>query len=844
MKELLLKKFKKVNKTLEVSDKKEQEKAVYLLSFLLPFIMMVAILISKHVFPFGDKCILRTDFYHQYLPFHAELNNKLRNFESLFYTFKVGLGTNFITLLAYYLASPFNIILLLVSENYVLEYITVMVVLKIALAGLTMSYYLVKRYNTSSFVVIFFAIFYAMSGYIGAYYWNVMWLDNIVLFPLLIYGFENIQNGKKPFLYIITLGLSILCNYYIGTITCFFFVVYFIFYNVLKEKKPKEIGINFIKTGIYSAMGVMFSAILLIPVFYAFKTTASSDSTFPKSAREYFTIIEAIGRHLPFTTIENGIENWPNLYSGVACFPLITMYFLSKKYKLREKICYATLLLFFIASFSINVMDYIWHVFKYPNSLPCRQSFIYTFILLTLCIKPLLKFKSITIDDITKSFTIPVIILIIVEKTILNKKVGFYSVYAALIIMLVYLILFLRYKSKKSNKNILLYVIIIFVSFEAFINMYQTSISTINKPDYMKNTDIIKAMTKNIKTMNDDFYRVERAEMRTKDDGAFMHFPSSSIFSSSAYSAGSDFYKNVGMEASTNAYSITGSTPFADTLLAVKYKIYEKEIDHADVLNLRLLEKDEEKKVYMFQNIYTLPFSYMLTEKFLEDYDRSSGNPATVQNNFSRTLNLGTVLNKKTVEISGTNATFKADEEGDYYVFVRDKGIKEVTVTYPTTSKQFKNLNRGFFIELGYLDKGVEMKFRNDTNSDDLLIEVFRFNFDTLKKIVEKINSYADYKMISFKEDRINYTMNVKEEGKCIVTLPYDKGFKVMIDGKEVESEAIFDFFLGFKLEKGEHNILITYVPSGFKMGLLITFIGIISLISLYILDKKKVIKV
>ena len=124
MKELLLKKFKKVNKTLEVSDKKEQEKAVYLLSFLLPFIMMVAILISKHVFPFGDKCILRTDFYHQYLPFHAELNNKLRNFESLFYTFKVGLGTNFITLLAYYLASPFNIILLLVSENYVLEYIT------------------------------------------------------------------------------------------------------------------------------------------------------------------------------------------------------------------------------------------------------------------------------------------------------------------------------------------------------------------------------------------------------------------------------------------------------------------------------------------------------------------------------------------------------------------------------------------------------------------------------------------------------------------------------------------------------------------------------------------------
>ena len=198
MNKLIDKKIHKLNQAIEIPNSKEKEHAVYLLSFLLPLIMMIAILISKHVFPFGEKCILRTDFYHQYLPFHAELNNKLKNFESLFYTYKVGLGTNFITLIAYYLASPFNLLLILIVDKYVLEFITVMVVLKIALSGLTMSHYLVKRYNTNSFVVIFFSIFYAMSGYMGAYYWNVMWLDNIVLFPLLIYGFENIQNGKKP----------------------------------------------------------------------------------------------------------------------------------------------------------------------------------------------------------------------------------------------------------------------------------------------------------------------------------------------------------------------------------------------------------------------------------------------------------------------------------------------------------------------------------------------------------------------------------------------------------------------------------------------------------------------
>lgn len=321
-----------------------------------------------------------------------------------------------------------------------------------------------------------------------------------------------------------------------------------------------------------------------------------------------------------------------------------------------------------------------------------------------------------------------------------------------------------------------------------------------------------------------------------------MHFPSSSIFSSSAYADGTDFYKKIGMEASTNAYSITGSTPFADSLLSVKYRVYEKEEEHAKALNLREIANDE--TVYLYQNIDTMPLSFVLTNDFLENYDMSSGNPATVQNNFSRTLKLGTVLSKKTVEITGTTAKFKTEEEGDYYAFVRDKGIKEVVVTYPTTSESFKNLNRGYFIELGYLDKDVEIGFRNDTNDDQLLIEVFRFNFDTLKKVVDAITSNATYKMKSFTEDRINYKMNVKNKGVCTISLPYDKGFTILVDGKKVESKKVMDFLLGFDIEEGEHEILITYVPRGLVLGLGLTILGIILLISMYVLDKKNIIKI
>ena len=95
--------------------------------------------------------------------------------------------------------------------------------------------------------------------------------------------------------------------------------------------------------------------------------------------------------------------------------------------------------------------------------------------------------------------------------------------------------------------------------------------------------------------------------------------------------------------------------------------------------------------LYLYENIDTLPVSFVLGDYFLDNFDMSPENPATVQNNFSRTMKLGTMLNKKDVSINGIKASLEVDEAGNYYAFVRDKGIKEVTVSYDTTSKQYKN---------------------------------------------------------------------------------------------------------------------------------------------------------
>ena len=69
---------------------------MYFISFFLPLIIMIAIFAVRGIYPFGDNVYLRSDMYHQYCPFFSELWDKIRNGGSLFYSWEIGLGSNFI----------------------------------------------------------------------------------------------------------------------------------------------------------------------------------------------------------------------------------------------------------------------------------------------------------------------------------------------------------------------------------------------------------------------------------------------------------------------------------------------------------------------------------------------------------------------------------------------------------------------------------------------------------------------------------------------------------------------------------------------------------------------------
>lgn len=163
---------------------------------------MMAIFIGNGIYPFGDQSFMHSDMYHQYVPFLEEFVRKVRDGEPLYYSWRIGMGSNYLSLYGYYSASPFNWLMLLLPEKYLIEFMSYMVVFKIGLCGFTFSWLLTEKFHTNDLSVLFFSTFYAMSGFVAAYNWNVMWMDTLVLAPLIVLGLEKLVFEKiQPLLH-------------------------------------------------------------------------------------------------------------------------------------------------------------------------------------------------------------------------------------------------------------------------------------------------------------------------------------------------------------------------------------------------------------------------------------------------------------------------------------------------------------------------------------------------------------------------------------------------------------------------------------------------------------------
>ncbi len=851
--------------------------SLYLLSFVLPIIMMLSIFVARQIYPFGDESFLHVDMYHQYFPFLTEFYDKLKSGESLFYSWNTGIGSNFLALYVYYLASPFNWLVIFCPENLLIEFMTYLILIKIGLSGLTFSYYLSKHFKSNHFSILFFGIFYAMSGYYAAYNWNVMWLDCIVLAPIIILGLEYLVYERKYRLYCITLALSILSNYYISIMICIYLVLYFFVLLVTCKEKIRAV----IQFFIFSLLAGGMASILLIPELAALHYSEFTSFNFPKTVSTYFSILDVLARHCINVTVEIGLKHWPNLYCGVAVLFLLPLYIMNKKIPTNEKIAKTSLLAFMLISFSTNMLNFIWHGFNYPDSLPCRQSFLYIILLLTVCYEALSYLREYSKMEMTCSVCGVMFFILICEKLTATDNIDSSTYLLTAILLLFYAIMMYQYRQNSDLHKWIGFLTLFIVLVESTVNMTTTSVPTVNRSNYIANITSYKTLAQDIQKQDTEFYRIEKLERLTQNDAMLSDFSSASLFSSTANSHVKNFYNKFGMKSSRVFYSFEGATPITSALLSTKYVFSKKELEPDDLYTL----VNSDNNIFLYQLTYTLPIGYVIestdfthaasnkgavdifenmTEKEEnktlsskddlfdtvdeamedikeEDVIEEVSNPIEAQNSFVSKFNINTpVFTKLQTDEIDTITTIEVETDSHIYAYSNNSKVATVVANMGSTSKTFKKLKNPYIMDLGWQTAGTIITL-HATEPDDipLFLSAYRLEEDALKSWIDTL-SQQPMTIDSYDSSHINGHVTLKKAGQLVLSVPYEPGWTLKVDDQKVDMEIFEDTMISVALNAGEHTVALTYYPAGLTIGIIISAISILLFICIICITRRK----
>lgn len=806
---------------------------LYWLSFAIPFIMGVIICISEEVYPFGENCILHVDMYHQYEPFFTELMTKLKEGGSLLHSWNIGLGSDFVSLFAYYLASPFNWLLLLCPQNHVIEFMTILILVKMGLCSAAFSVFLRNHYKKVDYAMAVVGTVYAMSGYMAAYNWDIMWLDCLILAPIVLLGLERLVKEGKGGLYCASLALSILTNFYISIMICIFQVIYFILL-MLEEKqslleKAKAAG----RFTLYSLLAGGMGAILLIPEAIILSYSGSSGVSFPDTMEFYFNIISELSRHSFGVAVYTARDHWPNLYCGAAMFLFLILYLLNREIPRKKKIARCILIVFFWVSFSNNILDFIWHGLHFPDSLPGRQSFLYIFLLLALAYETYEKRQGNQILHVAiaavasclflcLSYFYGDLELVSAENLIIT---GFLLIgYGLLLAML--------YTSNADGRNMAMYIFGILVLLEVYINFDITGFSVTSRTSYTKNWESYDTLLAQVEKEDNDFYRIERMERLTKNDAAIYGYRSATIFSSLMNVNVGNFYRKLGMEGGKNFYSYSGSTALTAAMFAVKYEITGSPYEDSPLRTL--VQSDGEN--YVYKNNYTLPLGYMVQSDLEENWNPQYGIPVSNLNALAALLGGQEVLldmgeGTETAANSG-NTTIMVREDGYYYATYEDTSVTNITVTAGERVRKFNKCDHGYLLDLGWCEAGETIVLTN-TTVDVFPVTVYQLNLDTFQTAFDTLNQQT-LSVENYTDTYVKGTIHVTEPGNLILSIPYEDGWSVWVDGVRTESREFMEALIELPLDTGSHVIELRYETPGLKEGAAISgsclavFLGII----------------
>ena len=653
---------------------------------------------------------------------------------------------------------------------------------------------------------------------------------------------------------------------------------------------------------VYSVIGVGISAVIIFTAYYSL-TFGKTTFTNPSWAVELkFDMMDYLVKFLPgsYDTVRR--SGLPFVYCGVLTLFMLPVYFISKKISNREKIMSGVMIVIFSLSFMISVVDLVWHGFQEPNWLNYRYSFMLSFLMVVMAYKGFCDMESISSKVHFATAAFITLFLVVAQKYTFesfNKENGapldpWQTIGFSLVCLAVYLIMLGVYKSA-NNKRSMGIVLVVIVCLEMFGNGLSNVAGLGNDVIYSSYSSYnnfmnrIRPIVEAVQENDTSFYRMEKINHRRANDNMALGMKGLTNSSSTLNKETVELLHQFGYSSAAHKSSYYGGNPVNDSLLGVRYIIADNnepgekivENDNLKSMMSRYYEicastvyhnayynpyalslaygVSGDIKEFTFKNdsdkdIYSTPYhklnaviSAMVGEEDVQVFKEFSKVEVTTSN---CDLGYADKHTKYSPEDSASSAyviyTLNVDRSGDVYFYLPSSYPREVELflngdAYGT----FYGSDTNRTLLLGYFEAGETVTLKMKLKASVLYVkndvECFYYLDDAVFENV--INTLSGTQLViddEFTDDHITGELLTNTDNQTILTtIPYDEGWIIKVDGKEIEYYKTLDSLITFDIEsQGEHEIEFVYRSKAFVLGMICTVSSILLFAVLVIFEK------
>lgn len=821
--------------------------------FFIPIGIIITVFLRLDITPFGENSIWYVDLPQQMTMFYNHLYDVLKGNGSAIYTWNYGMGTYFWATIAYYLSSPLSILILLFPRSLVPFAILLIWLVKTGLSSLTMAYLLRKHFTANCWSVFIFSISYALMSYSITYYFLPMWIDAVYLLPLIIAGVHELLKSKRSSLFLWGLTIMFFANFYLSYMVGIFVFLYFVGELYLGQLDKKEIVkriVLFFKSVI---LALLFTSFLTIPTFLELRKNKYTGEEV--SVLSYLlNPLDLYGAFFNGTTV---IQNL-SIYSGVGVLLLVPLYFLNKKFPVKERVVYGILLGFLLYSMTFTLLNMAWHVFELPNGAHYRYAFIVSFLMIILSVKAVNKLEFITMGQIIGVAAVNLVFLSLANKLLDGTIYTLQLINKNLFILAVFTILVLILNKKgsillRTFAKITLCLLVLLDLGTNSQTIFRNYISASMPNDwYDANQPSYEKVFTRLQKLDDSFYRtkVEPSLITTLNESLRYKYKGMDMYTSTGDYQHNLFLGELGYDSNPRAVAMGNGIFLSDALLGFKYFVTTGELDE------RLYTKMfDEGNINVYKINLNLPLGYLVDEGFMNRtsekdmfnvqnhlIDGRDAHYYEKQNTELLFQSLEKVINesgKKVLQtvpgnsIASIETTIHISDRRELYIKLDPETIAglENNIEIFINQEKVDVLDRwlGNLVRLGTFEDeklNLMIQFKNDSGSVSVP-EFYTLNYSDLERSINNLKDEA-LEIKEYSDTQVTGEITVQDQERILfLSIPYDENWKVIVDGEDTPYKKVGNF-IGVPLSEGTHSIHLKYTP---KMLYLTMAISAISLL-------------